>query len=55
VYDILGREVRVLYSGFVQAGIIAIDFKADDLASGMYIYRLKTDEFSASKKMILLK
>ena len=55
VFDILGREVRVLFNDIAQPGIIAIDFKADDLASGMYIYRLKTDNFSVSKKMILLK
>ena len=55
VYDVLGREVKVLYNDFAPAGVLAIDFNADNLASGMYIYRLKTDDISVSKKMMLLK
>lgn len=55
LFDILGREVKTLYNDLAPAGVITIDFKADDLASGMYIYRLKTDNFSVSKKMVLLK
>jgi len=55
LFDILGREVKTLYNDLAPAGIITIDFKADDLASGMFINRLKTDNFSVSKKMLLLK
>jgi len=55
LYDILGRKVRELYNDIAPAGIITIDFKADDLASGMYVYQLKTKDFSISRKMVLLK
>ncbi len=55
VFDILGREVRLLYNDIAQVGVLTIDFKAEDLASGIYIYRLKTKDFSISKKMLLLK
>ncbi len=55
IYDVLGRQVKVLFDDFAQPGTFTIDFKADNLASGMYIYRLKTDGFSISKKMTLLK
>jgi len=55
VYDILGRKVKELYNDVAPVGTISIDFKADDLASGMYVYQLKTKEISISKKMILLK
>ena len=55
VYDILGRKVKELYNDLAPAGRITIDFKADEIASGMYIYRLKTKDFSISKKMVLLK
>ncbi|MEO8232771.1 MAG: phospholipase D-like domain-containing protein [Ignavibacteriota bacterium] len=55
VYDILGRKVKELYNDLAPAGVINIEFKADDLASGMYIYRLKTKDISISKKMVLLK
>ena len=55
VYDILGRKVKELYNEIAPVGIVSIEFKADDLASGMYIYQLKTKEFSISKKMVFLK
>ena len=55
VYDILGRKVKELYNDIAPVGLISIDFTADDLASGLYIYQLKTKEFSVSKKMLLLK
>ena len=55
VYDILGRKVKELYNDLAPAGVFNIEFKADDLASGMYIYRLKTKDISISKKMVLLK
>ena len=55
VYDVLGREVKELYNDIAPAGIITIEFNASDLASGVYIYRLKTENFVDSKKLILLK
>jgi len=55
VYDILGRKVKELYNEIAPVGIVSIEFKADDLASGTYIYQLKTKEFSISKKMVFLK
>jgi len=55
VFDMLGREVKVLYNDMAPAGIIAIDFNADGLSSGVYFYRLKTQDFIASKKLLLLK
>lgn len=55
VYDILGREVKVLFDGTALPGIMAIDFDGTELASGIYIYQLKTDGFIISKKMMLLK
>lgn len=55
IYDILGREVKVLFDDLAPAGIVSVDFKAENLASGMYIYQLKTNEISFSRKMVLLK
>lgn len=55
VFDMLGREVKVLYNDVAPAGIVAIDFNADGLSSGVYFYRLKTEDFIASKKLLLLK
>ncbi len=51
----LGREVKTLFKGKAPAGIMAVDFNADGLPSGVYIYRLKAGNFQASKKLILIK
>lgn len=55
VFDMLGRKVKTLFEGTAPAGIMAVDFNAGELASGVYIYRLKTEEFVISKKLILMK
>jgi len=55
IFDILGREVKTLFKGTAPAGIMAIDFNADGFSSGIYIYRIKGDGFTASKKLMLLK
>lgn len=55
VYDLLGREVKVLFDQFAPAGLITVDFKADDLSSGIYIYRLIGENVNHSRKMMLLK
>lgn len=55
VYDVLGKEVKTLYDEIANPGVITVNFDGGGLASGLYIYRLKTEEFTASKKMLLLK
>ena len=55
VYDMLGREVKTLYNDVAPAGIVTVDFNAENLASGVYIYQLQAGSFIASKKLIVLK
>ena len=55
VYDVLGREVRILVNEEKEAGYHSIDFHANDLPSGVYFYQLNTGEFTATRKMILVK
>jgi alpha-amylase len=55
VYDVLGREVKEIVSGYMQAGNYKFDFDASALPSGTYFYRLKGGGFVEVKKMILLK
>ena len=55
VFDVLGRKVKELFNDTTPAGSFELKFYAEDLASGLYIYRLKTNDFSISKKMILMK
>jgi hypothetical protein len=55
VYDVLGREVASLVEKVMPAGSHAIQFDAGILSSGVYFYQIKTKDFTAIKKMILLK
>jgi hypothetical protein len=55
VFDITGKEVRMLDNGHKAAGKYSVTFNASDLASGMYIYRIQTSNFSEVRKMLLMK
>lgn len=55
IYDILGREVKTLVSKKQTAGKYRVTFNASEFASGIYFYRLHSNNFSKIKKMILLK
>ena len=55
IYDVLGREVRTLVNEFKQAGTYELQFSANGLASGIYLYRIESGNFVQTKKMILLK
>lgn len=55
IYDVLGNEVSVLVNEVKEAGNYNLDFNSGNLSAGVYIFRMVTDNFSDSKKMILLK
>jgi len=56
VYNILGQEVATLVSERLSAGQYKYDWDASGLASGVYLYRLETDQgFSQTRKLILLR
>ena len=55
VYDFLGREITTLVSETKSTGSYELSFDASSLPSGTYFYTLIADNYSATKKMILLK
>jgi photosystem II stability/assembly factor-like uncharacterized protein len=55
VYDVTGREVRVLVDGPHEAGAYRIRFDATSLASGSYWYHLVSGSYQESRQMILTK
>ncbi len=55
VFDLLGKEIKSLYSGYLNAGKYEFNFNASDFASGVYIYKLETDNFKQALKMLMIK
>jgi hypothetical protein len=56
IHDILGREVKVLLDQkHHPAGYYQVTFDASQLASGIYFYSLRSEDFKKTKKMMLLK
>ena len=62
VFDIAGKEVKVLVNEYLVAGTYNVDFDGSNLASGTYFYKMVVGEntnsgvsFSDVKKMILIK
>ena len=60
VYNVLGQRVRTLVDDFRTAGFHSVVFDGRDsngaeLASGVYLYRIKADTHTDAKKMVLLK
>ncbi|MFA5404395.1 MAG: T9SS type A sorting domain-containing protein, partial [Ignavibacteria bacterium] len=62
IYDILGREVKTLVNDFKTAGRYTIEFNGNQLASGIYFYRIqvvdltgRTGDFVSVKRMALIK
>ncbi len=60
IYDITGRQVRVLQNGYLPAGTFSKywngkDKHGKDLATGIYFYRLKTPTETLTKRLILLR
>ncbi len=55
VYNVLGRKVTDLVNREVKAGSYEVTFDAKDLSSGVYYYRLETNGYTKTRKMILLR
>ncbi|HSD63435.1 MAG TPA: T9SS type A sorting domain-containing protein, partial [Ignavibacteriaceae bacterium] len=55
VYDILGKEVTTLVNEQKTQGRYSVNFNASHLASGVYIYQIRVNDYVSSKKMLLLK
>jgi uncharacterized lipoprotein YddW (UPF0748 family) len=55
VYDILGREVKTLVDRNMPQGRYEIVFDGSELPSGIYLYRLYTNDFVSTKQMVLAK
>ena len=55
IYDVLGKEISTLVNEKHVAGTYEVAFNATQYPSGVYFYKLTTDRYTDTKKMILLK
>jgi hypothetical protein len=55
VYDIYGSRAATLVDDFNKEGKYSVHFDAGNLASGVYIYKIQTQDFVSTRKMILIK
>ena len=55
VYDMLGKEVAIVVNEYKNAGYYKVNFDASRLTSGVYIYRISSNNFFMTKKMLLMK
>ncbi|MCB0748695.1 MAG: PKD domain-containing protein, partial [Ignavibacteriae bacterium] len=55
VFDALGKEVVNLVDEYKSSGKYSVNFDASNMASGIYFYRLETDGYIQTRKMLLLK
>jgi hypothetical protein len=55
IYNVIGQLVKELVGEFKNAGNYMVDFNGSHLASGTYYYRIESNDFIETKKMILIK
>jgi len=55
LYDMSGKEVATLVNEVRSAGYYSVNFNASQLTSGVYFYSISADNFTATKKMLLVK
>jgi photosystem II stability/assembly factor-like uncharacterized protein len=55
IFDMSGKEIKALVDENLAAGSYEINFNASELNSGVYFYTLKTNEYTETKKMMLVK
>jgi hypothetical protein len=55
IYDVIGNEVAVIFSGHLSAGFYEAEVDATNYASGIYFYRIEAGDWQKVKRMVLVK
>ena len=55
IYDVTGREIQTLVNEELQSGTYEVEFDGTNYPSGVYYYSLSTENFTETKKMVLIK
>ena len=55
VYDMLGKEIATLVNEKLSPGTYSVEWNASEFPSGVYFYKLQSESYSETKRMILMK
>ena len=55
VFDVLGKEVATLVDEQMQPGSYSVQFDGKNLSSAVYFYKLQTESFTDTKRMLMVK
>jgi hypothetical protein len=55
IYDIIGREIKTVIDKTFKLGNYEVEFNGSDLASGIYFYKMITNEYNETRRMVLIK
>ena len=55
VFNVRGQKIKTLVNRFQKVGNYDVQFDGTNLASGVYIYKIKAGNYSMSKRMLLIK
>jgi len=55
IYDITGKEIAVLVNESLEPGSFEVTFDGSNFSSGIYFYKIQANNFSETRRMILLK
>ena len=55
IFDVLGRQIETIVNETQAPGPHAVAWDASHVSSGMYFYRLQAGDYSATKRMTILK
>jgi plastocyanin len=55
LYSVTGEDLATLFDGVAPAGVFAVRFDGGSLASGVYYYRLITERYADTRRLVLLK
>ncbi len=55
VYNIIGEKITEIFNGKINEGYHEMMFNASELSSGVYFYKIESENFNSTKKMILMK
>jgi len=55
IYNILGQKIETLVSEKQTAGYHQVEFNAQNMSSGVYLYKIQTGKFHDIRKMVLIR